>query len=145
MWNLYLKSNEGIAIQSTYSRLKSSFVEAEEIFLGRIRYLDYQTDTINIFEPFAPFMHKRMSFVHEREIRALTTKLPLREDVKWDLTIETINDGLLISIDLRNLIQKIYVAPNSPIWFKEMVDIAVKRYGYEWNVVQSNMDDNPWF
>lgn len=30
MWKLYLKSDEGIAIQSTYARLKKSIIDSEE-------------------------------------------------------------------------------------------------------------------
>lgn len=145
MWILYLKSNAGIAVQSTYKLLKSSLVDTEDIFLGKVTYLNYQTETIKFYDPIAPFMHKRMSFEHEREIRALTTKRPLTKEKQWDLSLETIKDGLPISVDLRNLVQKIYVAPNSPEWFLEMVLKAVKKYHYTWEVKQSTMDDNPWF
>lgn len=145
MWILYLKSKKGIVVQSTYKLLKSSFVGADDIFLGKVTYLNYQTKTINFYDPIAPFMHKRISFKHEREIRALTTKLPLKGEKKWDLSLETIKDGLPISVDLRTLIQKIYVAPNSSKRFLGMVRKAIKRNYFDWDVEPSNMDDNPWF
>ena len=41
MWKLYIKSVEGIAIQSTYSKLKKSFINDEIIFIGKVKYIDY--------------------------------------------------------------------------------------------------------
>ena len=39
MWQLYLKSNEGVAIVSTFERLKSSLAKASQsILLGKVRY-----------------------------------------------------------------------------------------------------------
>jgi hypothetical protein len=73
MWSLYLKTQEGIAIQSTYDRLSNAFVNYHDydINIGRVSYIDYEHDTIPQGNILFPVMCKRKSFEHEREIRAL--------------------------------------------------------------------------
>src|SRR5207248_1539762 len=72
MWKLYLKSDDGVAIQSTYRNLRDCFNLTEErIFLGLVRYVDYERDVIPEGTMFTPFIHKRKSFQHENEVRAL--------------------------------------------------------------------------
>jgi len=45
MWQLYLKSDEGVAIQSTYRRLTESFhATKEDVFVGIVKYIDYNRD-----------------------------------------------------------------------------------------------------
>jgi len=67
MWKLYLKSNEGIAVRSTFNRLKVSF-EAEKrvIFIGKVQYIDYEKDWLPEGNALYPFVHKRKSFAHEQ-------------------------------------------------------------------------------
>ncbi len=47
MWKLYLKSDEGIAIQSTYKKLKDSLIDEERIFLSIVNYIDYDNECLN--------------------------------------------------------------------------------------------------
>ena len=134
MWKLYLKSDEGVAIQSTYSKLKKSMTDDEKIFLGVVKYLDYDSDFLDSGNLLAPFVHKRKSFEHEREVRALCIKWPIR-DKSLDFSQDTIDYGIEIKTDLEVLIEKIYIAPNAPIWFSELVRSVVSRYGYSFEVV----------
>ncbi len=146
MWKLYLKSDEGIAIQSTYKLLKKSIIDEETVHIGKIKYIDYETEQIRVNNLFGAFVHKRKSFEHEREIRAVIKKPPiLSKEGKYDYEEETISSGLQIKVDIKTLIQKIYVAPNSPSWFLELVGAAVKRYGYSFEVIQSQLNKNPIF
>lgn len=34
MWKLYLKSNEGIAVQSSYNKLRDCIIDDEQVFVG---------------------------------------------------------------------------------------------------------------
>ena len=134
MWNLYLKCDEGVAIQTTYKRLKASIIDNEKVFLGNVRYIDYETESIYQFSNLEPFFHKRKCFEHEREVRAI---------VNFENEISM--DGLQISVDLENLIQNLYVPPNSPEWFFALVKNEVVKCGYAFNVKQSLMDSIPLF
>ena len=150
MWNLYIKSDNGIAVQSTYNLLKKSFIDYEQVFLGKVKYIDHDTESIDLFNPLAPFVHKRKSFEHEKEIRALVFKIPIIDDPSSGLKyinfgIETKIDGLQIAVDVETLIQEVYVAPNTPLWYSELVNNVIKQYGYDFKVKQSQMDSSPLF
>lgn len=141
MWKLYLKSNEGIAIQSTYQKLRDCFAnEQDPIFLGKVNYIDYDTEWIkgeaNLL---SPFVHKRMSFKHEDEVRAVIVRWPWKEPA--------IDHGLHIPVDLGSLIERIYIAPDSPHWFESLVKSVVERYGYAGviEVVDSKLKQRPLF
>ncbi|HEY7226550.1 MAG TPA: hypothetical protein VH481_00290, partial [Nitrososphaeraceae archaeon] len=72
MWDLYSNRKAGIAIQSTYRRLRDSFSKAiESVGIGMVNYMDYNTQWMK--EDFIlPFLTKRTSFKHEQELRAFT-------------------------------------------------------------------------
>ncbi len=45
MWRLYLKTNEGVAIKTIVKNLRNSFDSfQEELFIGKVRYLDFDKD-----------------------------------------------------------------------------------------------------
>ncbi len=56
MWSLYLKSGEGIAVKTTFKRLKDSLVaNGPEVNGGLVQYVDYETysppaERVNDFE-----------------------------------------------------------------------------------------------
>ena len=144
MWSLYLKSDEGIAIQSTYKRLKKSIIDEERVYLGLVKYIDYEKDLIESGNILGPFVHKRKSFEHERELRGVLMKWPTSAGEKG-FTEETITGGVPIKVDIEEMIEKIYVAPNAPKWFADLVKTAIIRYGYNIEVIQSEMDNAPMF
>lgn len=145
MWKLYLKSNEGIAVQSTYEHLRDSIIDGETVFLGLVKYIDYETEVIEAGNVLTPFVHKRKSFEHEREVRALVMKVPIGKSGDVDLSQETISQGLKIKVDIERLVERIYVAPSAPDWFAELVRALIQRYGYKFEVVQSSLDEQPLF
>jgi hypothetical protein len=162
MWKIYTKNDEGIAIQTTCQSLKQSFDQndQDEVILGPIKYIDYDSQRIADDDKFGKFFFKRKSFEHESEIRAIIYKVnlsdstQLREEVdEFDMpyTIEeTVSyldqpeKGFYVTVNLDSFIEKIYIAPTSPEWFKELVISVVKIYGLsEKLVMQSRLDENP--
>jgi hypothetical protein len=145
MWKLYLKSGEGIAIQSTYGKLKHSVLEQKDIVrIGKVQYIDYETEMIKEDGLINVFFYKRMSFSHEREVRAIIFEPPVTapSDI---FDRGTIRDGLPIKVDLSNLVQKVYLAPNAPFWFRNLVCSLIKKYEYNFDVVHSDLDKSPVF
>lgn len=143
MWKLYLESDKGIAIQSTYKLLKNSFIEGNKIFLGKVTYIDFTKESTKFYDHFEQFCIKRKSFEHEKEIRALITNLSFGNN-DLDLS-KPLPDGLGISVNLEKLIQNIYVAPNSPNWILKLVKNTVERCGYKFKVKKSHLDKRPLF
>lgn len=144
MWKLYLNNNEGIAVQSTYSRLKKSLTDKEKIYLGRVKYIDYDSEYIDTNNIFEPFMHKRKSFIHENEVRALISRWPV-DNNKIDFVQETIDHGVSVDVDVETLIERIFIAPNAPDWLSNLIKSVIHRYNYQFEIVHSKLGDNPIF
>jgi hypothetical protein len=73
MWRLYCRDGEpegqGIALQSTFGKVEAA-VARQDLFVSPIRYRYYH-DGDAFDDELDPFMHKRMGFAHEREVRLL--------------------------------------------------------------------------
>jgi len=141
MWKLYGGANKGIAIQSTFRKMIKAFEEfSDNVYIGKIRYIDYQNEIFNGKAPdkFEPILTKRKSFEHEKELRA----------VMWETSRETprTNDGSVLSnVNLKELIENIYISPFSPAWYRESVQTIVKKFGLDVPVLQSELDKKPLY
>ena len=146
MWKLYLKSDEGISVQSNFERLTKSFDKCtdHDTFVGKVKYIDYNVDFIPDNNMLNPFLHKRQSFEHEKEIRAIVVDIPIKDE-KVDLNSIKYPHGIYVPIDLDILIEKIYVSPTSPDWFYTLVKSITKKYEIDKDVVKSNISDDPVF
>lgn len=144
MWKLYLKSNEGIAISSTFNRLKGC-LESEKpiIFIGKVQYIDYEKDWLPEGNMLYPFVHKRKSFAHEQELRAVIQEFRYKEDGEIDWDKPPFDEGIYVQVNLETLIDKIYLAPTSPKWLFELVKAVTSRYKLDKEVLQSTLDDVP--
>lgn len=136
MWRLYLKTNEGIAVQTTYSRLRDSIIDQQKVWIGKVEYVDYESAKLDQANALTAIVHKRLSFEHEREIRAVAFVLPETDESFTDAHLAA---GLSVKVDLPTLIERIYVAPDAPGWFVKLVELVVNRYGLKSPVVQSGL------
>ena len=135
MWRLYLKSNEGVAVQSTVARLIQSFAATpRSVFMGEMKYIDYDTDSMPTGNGFFLALHKRKSFEHERELRAIVTPNELED-----------RTGIIVPVDLRTLMERVFVAPDSPAWVRDLVRKVLARFGLDAPVVHSALDEQPLY
>lgn len=139
MWKLYSNSNESICVQTTFGRLRSHLPLNIEI--GRVQYIDFETEWVPERHPILPFLYKRKSFEHEHEFRAVLNVND--QQAKTAFPIKPKENGLWIKCDLRSLIENVYVAPNVSRWFFDLVKQIVARYRFEFPVVQSSLDAKP--
>lgn len=142
MWKLYAKTNEAVCIQSTFRKLRDCL--GEDVRVGTVRYVDYETEWIPESNPLAPFLYKRKSFEHEREVRAV---IPL-EDLKQILRgkVAEKSSGVWRKVDLNGLIEHVHVAPDAPDWFAALVEKVTKKYGYQQStVVKSSLASSPLY
>jgi hypothetical protein len=141
MWEVYPKTDYGIAIQSTFNRLRQSFVnEEKDIYCGEVNYNDSVLNSIpkNTLEP---FLRKRIYFKEEQEIRAIYQEIDRGREKKS--TIDLVNYGTYIIVDLDKLIEKIYISPKAEKWFHNLVQSVVNRYGLNKEVRPSCLGDIP--
>ena len=145
MWKLYLKSNEGIAVQSNYYKLISSLQPTEKrIFIGVVNYIDYEKEVIDWNNSFNPYVHKRKSFAHENELRAIIWK-PIKSIKRTTQETEWTEGGIKIKIDLNSLVENIFVSPDSAEWLTDLVKDTCDKFGFSFNVINSRLNDTPVF
>jgi hypothetical protein len=51
--------------------------------------------------------------------------------------------GIWVDVNLAELIDGVYVAPASPKWFKETVEQTIQKFGFNFPIIQSSLDDSP--
>lgn len=143
MWKLYAKNDIGLAIQSSVKNLINAFSNTkEDIYIGKVKYIDYEKDLLNDANAFTPYIHKRKSFEHENELRALLLYNDMKEDeMKLDeaYKVNIPEHGQNISVDIHQLIENIYVAPMSPPWFLQLVNKVLEKYELNKPVIQSKL------
>jgi len=139
MWSIYSINEYGIAICSTYKRLCDSFKNFEEdVYIGKVIYIDYEKEMIPVDNALRPFLFKRKSYKYEKEIRAVLMKWQKVND-KFDLYYEPKSQGEYIDTDLPVLIEKVFVSPSSKHWFYELVKSITNLYGVDKEVVYSDL------
>jgi len=148
MWKTYTSKNnsistKSIAIQSTISRLKNSFHKTvERIYIGEVKYIDH-----NILEPKNRFFNigrpntlevfflKRKEFKQEQELRAVINQAFANH--KSEI-------GINVKCDLNRLIVKIVLSPTSNEALLINVEKIIRRFGYKFKIIKSELLKNPY-
>ena len=143
MWKLYSREEDGIAIKTDFDSFKASFTCSQFIYIGSVSYIDYESFFIPEGNAFFPFLHKRKSFEHEHEVRAINSRHPNQDDeVSMQLYHDLIS-GAYYEVDISLLIQQVVIAPFAPDWFMELVKSVTARYNFNFPVVKSTQADDP--
>ena len=142
MWRLYSREHDGIAVKSNFKSLTRSFTCSDVIYIGKVDYVDYDTTFIPERNAFSPYLHKRRSFEHEREVRAITRNIPA-SGASLDTPQETGATGSYFAVDLSLLIEEVIVAPYADSWFLELVQAVAARYGLTASVSRSGLSESP--
>jgi hypothetical protein len=155
LWGLYVPPEGGVALRSTFTRLTQCFIASPgddepggntSIYVGRVRYADYERHWLPEGNSMWPFVHKRLSFAFENEVRALIQDTPVVPaaggGTRIDLSVSS-PPGRLVEVHLDNLVERIHVSPVAPPWFSELVDSVCKRYEFNKPVTQSTLAERP--
>jgi len=143
MWKLYGASDHAVAIRSTTRRLISSLhADNPPVYIGNVSYIDYDRTPIPERNQYFALLHKRQSFEHERELRAIVS-----QDTRFrSPTDGPMPTGVEINVDVRELVDTILVAPDAPADFLPTVGRAVADAGYpRLGVKQSRLGEEPLF
>jgi hypothetical protein len=117
----------GVAIRTTKGKLIASLkgLDTDEVEIGLVKYgEDFTT------EPESYAFSKRKHFKRERELRAYTPSRP-KYGRSSGIAIEPNPAGRCVPVDLRVMIEEVWVAPNSPDWFLTVVREEFAKYGCE--------------
>ena len=101
-------------------------------------YVDYTSEWIPERNRYSPYLYKRKSFEHEQEIRVIV-------DLSEHNELTMIDKGVLLKVDLESLIEKIYIAPLSAGWLKDLVVSIMKKYGIHKTPEPSDLEARPLY
>lgn len=151
LWDRYVGSGEGVAICSTFARLKDSFNNEGDlanvrVHIGQVSYVDFTTHSLiggpddlapNIYKP---LLHKRRCFDFEHELRVVL--IGCANDSLSQQCAKI--GGVYVPVDLVALIGRLHVAPRSRSWLLAGVKSLASKYGLPENlVVTSDLDEPP--
>jgi hypothetical protein len=145
MWKMYACEGAGIAVRSSFGALERALPRnfPQFIYAGRVRYIDYAQQPVPSSNSYFPFLFKRSSYDHEREVRAMFDASTLENLHPSYLNPPMIESGVHVPVDLDLLISAIHVAPAVPSWLFDLVTRTATRYGLRASVVRSSLDGGP--
>ncbi|MCD4686652.1 MAG: hypothetical protein K8S97_12020 [Anaerolineae bacterium] len=144
MWKLYSDCDNAIAIRSTYAQLRACL--DVPIMIGVVKYIDYARERMpNEGHVLDRIMHKRKSYEHERELRAVHWSVPPTEGAALFASPppEPPEHGVWETLDMNQLIDRIYTAPTADHWLKDLVQRLCQRYGVVKEIERSKILDRP--
>lgn len=140
-WKIYCKGNDSITIKTTYGKLEK-YASSEFDIIGKVKYINYNTDSFELWSPATPFMHKRDAFDFESEVRIITIYMPTADEF-----ISTFPDKMVIKVPIEELIDRIVIHPSSPENFIDFVKYSVSKYSEKLvdKVTKSKLVGDPIF
>lgn len=153
MWKLYLKTNEGVAIQTSADSIYKAFRDSiEDVKLSKVRYIDYDHDIwyhpvdypIKPYNFLIPLIHKRVEFKQENELRIFHEIIEAQnDDTYWDKQPNHI--GKFISVKIDKLIHKVILPPTTD----NKVELEVKKitslFKFNFIIERSKLCNEPYF
>src|SRR6266498_1689302 len=117
------------------------------VYVGAVTYLDYARQSWGPYRPFNAVMHKRRSFAHEQELRAVVVRPTWAELADYGEHPDRLPDstGVGIPVNLDRLIRRVLVSPRAPEWYVTLVASMLHRFGCERTPVQSDLYTSPSF
>ena len=165
MWDKYHLHNSGIAIKTTFGDFKACLGAGYRVFLGKIEYINHYEYPVpdNISELsmlYTWYFHKRKTFEHEKEFRAIFFDVPMSFTEHFDndgnvISLETTlkeykfpdtcKTGKSLEVDVDRLIGEVITSPyiKNEEWITEAVRSVVNQYGFHFNVKSSTLLDEP--
>lgn len=141
MWKIYCPDNKGVAIQTTYRKLVQSVKDDDFLFIGKITYVDYETEEFPNGNTFYPIMHKRKAFQFENEIRLVKSEYRKY----FQTNSEVPPAGIYHPFNVQEYIDNIYVNPYAQEWYFKVVEDLIRKYNYQIKIQWSSMKVAPYY
>ena len=133
LWRLYCPSpTPGVAIRTTVGQLWEATARDASAVVGRVHYLDFRHSFATIQNE--RIFCKRRSLSHECEVRVTLQN-------EYDNPVK----GKTLTCDLMALINDVTISPFAPLWFPDVVSGAIEKFGYAFEVRQSELLEEPFF
>ncbi|SIO07353.1 hypothetical protein [Algoriphagus halophilus] len=139
MWKIYSKEN-GIAIKTSYEKLKRAIETKEDVYPTVINYIDFDKDIVDWkSNGLTAFTIKRNEYKSEKEFRLIISYPRELEDQLSQLkTHEEISPArrqlylktpvIKCKVNADELISNIQVSPYAPDWYLGLIKDIIKKY-----------------
>lgn len=134
LWSMYASETDGVAIKSSIPKISKALSNAEQkIYLGSIKYQNYDHVQMPVGNLFFPIYHKRIEFINEQELRLCILHHQDGGDFRYDgesnyATFDHYPPVISVPCDLKELISEIIVAPFADPWVVDAIENLVAKY-----------------
>lgn len=138
MWKLY---GNAIAVKAKYASIKNllSWSETEIKHSGRVNYIDYATEHVNIESSYLPYFFKRISFAHEREVRFLIQE----HRYDWNEYPVPAAPCKAAQLNLNADLEEFVLSPTMESYVANAIEKVVRQAGIEIPLRQSTLLNRP--
>lgn len=140
LWQTYAQDGKAVAIKSTMARLRKALDKSDVTVHGSVvQYRDYAKDVTPMGNLLNTFIHKRSEFAFENELRILAWRTDMMDSSETPV-------GMPIAVELKDLIDKVYLAPKASVDFEPRIRELLDRAGLvDLNVERSMLFDGPTY
>ncbi len=140
LWCIYLSGTDGVAVVTDHDTLAGALDKSDLIIrTSMVRYIDCEKDRLPGDYVFEPFVHKRLNFDYEHEVRAMiwSGKEPNESMVPGGATT------LFVPVQPEVLIKAVHVSPTDSEWLGALVEKLLRRYEIEVPIERSGLYERP--
>jgi hypothetical protein len=147
MWLNYNGTDRGIVIQSTALKLIGSVgpyriepgFDAETIYMGKVKYINYESDDMNTRLGFlTPFLYKRYDYEYERELRMI---ISLRLASESGILVP--EAGIKVPYDFKAGIEKLILSPSADKAYIDAIQQILLKYQVDLPLEHSQVEKPP--
>ncbi|MDP3434115.1 MAG: DUF2971 domain-containing protein [Bacteroidota bacterium] len=154
MWRLYLKSNEGVAVQTTIEKICSVLKNSHSTFrVSKVRYIDYEKDIwyddeeypVKSYNAIIPLVHKRNEYKHENEFRILFDIDHAYQSPDYWANAES-SIGKKIEIrDIARIIDRLILPPSADEIVRDKVEKIMDKFNCNIEICKSKLMNKPFY
>jgi hypothetical protein len=142
MWRLYAENGKAVAVETTLDALKESIEKRESsnvVHIYPVKYLDFfdpavQPQDCVVEGHLAPLL-KRISYEHEREVRAFISRIAPNPRAAADLDLwEPV--PIRLPVDIRALVKAVHISPYAGEPFPSSVTRICEAFGLDPDIVK---------
>jgi hypothetical protein len=124
-------SGESVAITTTFHKLESLL--RAHIEVGAVRYLDYQTEGVDLLKNMFDYvMHKRHFYKYESEVRAvaseLQTELPFEVVAREHILANQVEGSYAPPINVKAMVGEVVIGPEAKQPFREEIAAICEKH-----------------
>ncbi len=123
MWKLY---GNAIAVKAKLSSISKllAWSETEIKYYGRVNYIDFATEHVNVESSYLPYFFKQLSFAHEKEVRFLIQEH--RHD--WN-AYPTREPGKTLQLSINDDFEEIVFSPAVEPYVADSIAQVIRQSG----------------